>query len=100
MPPIGHGKFGTKKDRLPILVTGFEIEQLLAVAVLESGTGEQMAAASFDSTESWGVTQNIVALSFDTTSSNTGRLNGACVLLNIKLAANCSNSHAFTISKR
>jgi hypothetical protein len=99
MPPIGHGKFGTKKDRLPILVTGFEIEELLAVAVLERGSGEKMAAASFDRTESWGVTQNIVALSFDTTSSNTGRLNGECVLLEQKIGRS-SNSHAFPMSKR
>ena len=36
----------------------------------------------------WGITDNVQALSFDTTSSNTGRHNGACILIEQKLKRN------------
>lgn len=33
----------------------------------------------------WKVSDQVVGISFDTTSANTGRLNGACVLIEQKL---------------
>ncbi|KAK2713260.1 hypothetical protein QYM36_009210 [Artemia franciscana] len=52
-------------DQLPIIVSGKGVSQLL--------------------TEDWGITENICAMCFDTTSSNTGQLAGACVLLEQKI---------------
>ncbi|KAK2717035.1 hypothetical protein QYM36_007247 [Artemia franciscana] len=74
-----------KVDRLPVLVSGKEVLQLLTVAKLPSGTGEAPASAVFGAIEDWGIPGNIRAMCFDTTSSNTGRISGACVLLEQKL---------------
>ncbi|KAK2721327.1 hypothetical protein QYM36_003567 [Artemia franciscana] len=74
-----------KVDRLPVLVSGKEVLQLLTVAKLPSGTGEAQASAVFGAIEDWGIPGNIRAMCFDTTSSNTGRISGACVLLEQKL---------------
>src|SRR6218665_375509 len=46
-----------------------------------SGTGQAMADVMIEVLSEWGVKNCIKALSFDTTSSNTGRKNGACVLV-------------------
>lgn len=75
-------------DRLPILVSGKGIDQLLSVPKLESGTGEAIATAVFETVESWGITDQVKCLSFDTTSVNTGLRNGACALLEQKLQKN------------
>ena len=56
-----------------------------SVAKLPSGTGEAQAAAVFGAIEDWGIADSIRAMCFDTTSSNTGRIAGACVLLEQKL---------------
>lgn len=69
-------------DRLPIIVSGGESDQLLVVAKLAGGgTGEQMATAICNTIDEWGIGERIRAMCFDTTSSNTGCRNGACVLL-------------------
>ncbi|KAK2727043.1 hypothetical protein QYM36_007784 [Artemia franciscana] len=74
-----------KVDRLPVLVSGKEVLQLLTVAKLPSGTGEAQASAVFGAIEDWGIPGNIRAMCFDTTSSNTGRISGPCDLLEQKL---------------
>jgi hypothetical protein len=74
-----------KVDRLPVLVSGKGLSQLLTVAKLPSGTGEAQAAAVFGAIEDWGIADSIRAMCFDTTSSNTGWIAGACVLLEKKL---------------
>ena len=68
-------------DRLLVIVLGKGVSQLLAVAKLTSGTGEAQASAVYSAIEDWGITENIRAMCFDTTSSNAGRMAGACVLL-------------------
>lgn len=77
-----------KVDRLPIIVSGSGAEQLLRVPKLSSGTGKAMADALMDAVSDWGIVDRIKALSFDTTSSNTGRLNGACTLFEQRLGRN------------
>jgi len=74
-----------KVDRLPVLVSGKGISQLFTVAKLPSGTGEAQADAVFEAVSEWGLADSIRAMCFDTTSSNTGRIAGACVLLEQKL---------------
>jgi hypothetical protein len=70
-----------KVDRLPIVISASGVEKLLCIPKLASGTGQAMADAIFKVVSDWGVTDNIKAFSFDTTASNTGKKNGACVLL-------------------
>ena len=72
-------------DRLPILVSGQGVDQLLCVPKLPSGTGEAAAAAVYEATVAWNIADKIKCLCFDTTSVNSGPRNGACILLEQKL---------------
>lgn len=72
-------------DRLPVIVTAPNIEQLLGVPELSAGTGYEISSAIYDTLEDWSLLEKVKAFVFDTTASNTGRLNGACVLLEQKL---------------
>ena len=68
-------------DCLPILASTQGETQLLSVPKLPSATGEAQARAIFQALEDWNLQDSIGAMCFDTTSSNTGRINGACVIL-------------------
>lgn len=73
---------GTEKvDRLPIVVSGGGQEKLLAVPKVASGTGENAAKAVIDAIHEWKLENQIQAMCFDTTASNTGHKNGACTIL-------------------
>lgn len=72
-------------DRLPMLVSGNGVSQLLAVAKIPSASGEAQAAAVFEAIEASCLTDNIRAMCFDTTSLNTGHKSGACVLIEQKV---------------
>ena len=74
-----------KMDRLSVIVSGNGVDQLLCIPKLSASTGEAMANAMFEAVESWGIKKHIKAISFDTTTSNTGRKNGACMLFGSKL---------------
>jgi len=71
-----------KVDRLPVIVTGAtEVEQLLGVPKLASGTGRAQADAVMSCLNEWNLQSKIKGLCFDTTASNTGHLSGACILI-------------------
>ncbi|XP_029346464.1 uncharacterized protein LOC115034269 [Acyrthosiphon pisum] len=72
-------------DRLPIVLTSNNLDLLIGIPKLEKSTGKEQANAIYYALENWGVTDVVQALCCDTTASNTGRLNGACVLLEQKL---------------
>ncbi|KNE88383.1 hypothetical protein PSTG_18217 [Puccinia striiformis f. sp. tritici PST-78] len=72
-------------ERLAILVSKGDDEQLLGVPVLENSTGISQAEAVCDSIEEWGIGDKIVGMCFDTTASNTGRMKGACTLIEKQL---------------
>jgi hypothetical protein len=76
------GKY--KVDRFPIIVTAPNVEQLLGVPQLDSGTEHDISTAIYDTLEEWSLLEKIKAFEFDITASNSGRLNGACHLLEIK----------------
>lgn len=65
---VDHGKI----ERLPIVITGLNTEQLLGVPKLERGTGEKQTAIIFKTLKEWNLIERIKAMCFDTTSSNTG----------------------------
>lgn len=68
-------------DRLPIIISSSNVEKLLGVNALASDTGKEISSAVYNLLLDWDLIVKVQAFVFDTTSSNSGRLNGACVLL-------------------
>lgn len=60
-------------DRLPIVISGLNTDQLLGVPKIDKGTGAKQAQAIIDTIDDWGVTDKVKALCFDTTNTNTGK---------------------------
>ena len=59
----------------------YESGKLLGVEKVESSTGANQAATVHTLLQNWNCSNNVIGLCFDTTSSNTGKFNGAAVLL-------------------
>jgi hypothetical protein len=72
---------GEKEERLAIIATGFNTEQILNIPDLPAGTGLEISSAVYESLDKYGILNRVEAFSFDTTASNTGRFKGACALL-------------------
>lgn len=88
LPDItGRGKV----DRLPVIVTGKGVEQLLGVRKLPSGTGQAQASAVVSCLDEWKLKDKVKGLCFDTMASNTGRKNGACILIEQALGRDLLN---------
>jgi hypothetical protein len=60
----------------------------LAVPKLYSSTGANMANEVAKQLKRWNLTNSVKAMGFDTTSSNTGKKNGACTILQEVLGRN------------
>ncbi|XP_025405167.1 uncharacterized protein LOC112679535 [Sipha flava] len=75
-----------KVDRLPVIASSPNVEQLLGVPQIPSGTGSEISSAVYDSLEKWLLLDKVQDFVFDTTASNTGRLNGASTLLEQRLS--------------
>ena len=69
----------THVDRLPIIVSGLGIKQLLNIAKIPGGSGQSQENTVVLALEEWGLSEKAVSMSFDTTALNTGRKNGACI---------------------
>lgn len=65
-------------DRLAIIVTYDGEEKLLGVPGISTSSGADQAQAVYETLEKWSIVDRVQAMCFDTTASNTGRLNGAC----------------------
>ncbi|GBM75037.1 hypothetical protein AVEN_213331-1 [Araneus ventricosus] len=74
-----------KIDRLPIIISGKGVSQMLSVAKLSSATGEAQAQVIYNALNEWDITDKVIGMSFDTMSANTGKDKGACILLEEKL---------------
>ena len=72
-------------DRLPVIVTGVGVSQLLKVSRLPNGTGDKQSTAVVEALQEWNVQDRVVGMCFDTTASNTGCHIGACTLIEHKL---------------
>lgn len=68
-------------DRLPVVISFNGSEQLLGIPAISSGTGKQQAIAVHDMLKEWDLVDKVEALCCDTTASNMGRFQGACVFL-------------------
>ena len=71
------------EERLPILVSGIGGVKLLGVPPLQHKTdersGDKIAKATIDLLSSWNCEDNVKAMVFDTTASNTGAQTAGCV---------------------
>ena len=74
---------GVNSDRMPVVVSGINIEKLLAIPKLPgSGTGVLMGNTTVELLRQWeGVPNWLAGLCFDTTSANTGVHNGAITII-------------------
>jgi len=79
----GNGKV----DRLPFITSDnrMGVNQLLGFVKLYKGTGESQASPVAKLVRQWGLADRVNGMCFNTTDSNTGSRNGACVLLEHKL---------------
>ena len=68
-------------DRVAVLVTGGEIEQLLAVPKIGRGTGDEQCRACLQTLDDWQLRRQVRGLVCDTTAANTGLKMGACTLI-------------------
>lgn len=75
----------SKEERLPIVISYGDCEKIIAVPKLNNSTGKEQALAVHNALVDWNIEDKVQFLCFDTTASNTGRFNGACVLLEQKL---------------
>ncbi|GBP64579.1 hypothetical protein EVAR_32737_1 [Eumeta japonica] len=73
-----------KEERLPIVISYGDKEQLIAVQKLDNFSGSEQAQAVWNAVTDWNLEDKVQILCYDTTASNTGRINGACVLLEQK----------------
>lgn len=72
-------------DRVAVAVTGCEVNKILGITKTAAGTGRAQATATSQLLTLWEVAEDTVGMCFDTTASNTGAQNGACVLLEQQL---------------
>ncbi|GBO42023.1 hypothetical protein AVEN_137752-1 [Araneus ventricosus] len=72
-----------KSERLPIIITYKDEEKLLGVPKLENSSGKEQAMALWNVLKDWGLEDKALILCSDTTSSNTGRINGAITFLEL-----------------
>jgi len=66
---------------MPILVSTMGEKKLLDIPKIAAGTGHAVVHAVHSDIQEWELDNLVHAMCFDTTSSNTGQLSGACVML-------------------
>src|SRR5688572_20473914 len=77
-------------DRLPILISGVGVKQLLGVPRLPTGTTEAQATDAIMSLEEWGIMDRVAGLCLDTNTvlpkaDNYGGISGACAIIEQRL---------------
>ncbi|KAF2889445.1 hypothetical protein ILUMI_16728 [Ignelater luminosus] len=84
-------------DLLLVVATGVNLKQLLGGEGLSisSSTGVKASSAVSAAVEDWNLSEKVQTLCFDMTASNTGRLNGAWILLEQKLWLSCPDIPLF-----
>lgn len=66
----------SKEERLPIVISYGNKEQLIAIRRLENSSGSEQAQAVWHAIMDWNLEDKTQVLCCDTTASNTGRFNG------------------------
>ena len=83
LPNITDGK--SLEERIAVLVTGEDTEELLGVPVSADGTGRAVAETVLKLVRENGLETRIIGMGFDTTTSNTGLVQGACTRIEVEL---------------
>lgn len=83
LPNITNGK--SLEERIAVLVTGEDTEELLGVPVSADGTGRAVAETVFKLVRENDLETRIIGMGFDTTASNTGLVKGACARIEREL---------------
>ncbi|KAG0730304.1 hypothetical protein GWK47_028506 [Chionoecetes opilio] len=77
---------GDTEDHIALLLTGEDdAEFLLGVPASSDSTGRNVAAVVLKEVDEAGVRDKIIAFCFDTTASNTGMVQGACIRIEQEL---------------
>ena len=84
-------------DRLPVLISGAGVEQLLGVPKLPSGTAEAQASAVLRCLEELGITDRVVALCLILQPVTLGLILVLALLLSRSLEEICSSWHVAII---
>ncbi|KAK3925600.1 Serine protease inhibitor Kazal-type 5, partial [Frankliniella fusca] len=74
-----------KADRLPVVVSGKNVEKLLGIPELPHGSGQCISDAVVNLVKEWELQDDVIGLVFDTTATNSGQWGGACILIQQKL---------------
>lgn len=69
-------------DRIAVLVSYGGTTKFLGAPKIHSGTGQNIAHAVYSVLVDWCIAEKVVAASFDTTSTNSGKDGGALAILN------------------
>ncbi|KAK3922350.1 NAD kinase [Frankliniella fusca] len=83
--PLVSGVRRKLEERLPVVVTGQDVNQLLAARVISSSSGEHTAAEVVRAIRDWDCADDIVAQCSDTPTGNTGYNIGAGVRIEAAL---------------
>ena len=79
------GNISLTQDRLSVLVKVNGKTELLGIPSINSWTGEQQFNAIYDLLENYSLTNQVQCICFDTTATNTGRLQGVNTRMSEKL---------------
>ena len=72
---------GEKAGHLAVVLSGGPNCKILSAKMIEDGTGKSEANEVLSSLKDWDLQSCICSMCFDTTSTNTGWIKGACVLI-------------------
>lgn len=79
------GPGNKEEERLAVTTTGYGMEQLVTIAAISNGTGQAIASSVAVELEKKGIKDQIKAICYDTTASNSGTRNGSVALLEKEL---------------
>ncbi|KAG0724224.1 hypothetical protein GWK47_005233 [Chionoecetes opilio] len=77
LPSLADGR--SLEERVAVLVSGEDTEELLGVPVSADGTGQAVAGTVLKLVRESSLEGNIIGMAFDTTAANTGMVQGACI---------------------
>ncbi|KAG0728657.1 hypothetical protein GWK47_003670 [Chionoecetes opilio] len=77
LPSLADGR--SLEERVAVLVSGEDTEELLGVPVSADGTGQAVAETVLKLVRESSLEGNIIGMAFNTTAANTGMVQGACI---------------------
>ncbi|KAG0730067.1 hypothetical protein GWK47_029052 [Chionoecetes opilio] len=77
LPSLADGR--SLEERVAVLVSGEDTEELLGVPVSADGTGQSVAETVLKLVRESSLEGNIIGMAFDMTAANTGMVQGVCI---------------------